>query len=257
MMIKYPRTAHIESSRKQPGDEDLDAVPFAEIKGRFLVVEEKVDGANTAISFDNGVMMLQSRGHYLIGNDHRQFDMFKSWAFSIQNQIYAVLGDRYIMYGEWVFAKHTVFYDALPHYFLEFDIFDKELGVFLSTQMRHDMLDGLGVVSVPVLEQGAFDCLESLVALVGDSAFKTEENQEQLVAAAQYAKLDSDQVVSETDSSLLMEGLYIKDETSGIVDERYKWVRADFLQTIKDSGSHWMKRPIVPNVLAPGVDIFG
>src|SRR5205807_2014548 len=32
------------------------------------------------------------------------------------------LTDRYILYGEWLYAKHTVFYTDLPHYFLEFDI---------------------------------------------------------------------------------------------------------------------------------------
>ena len=48
---KYPRTPHVQGSRLQPGDEDLSQIPFATLKGRHLVVEEKVDGANTAISF--------------------------------------------------------------------------------------------------------------------------------------------------------------------------------------------------------------
>ena len=44
-MRKYPRTHHLEGSRRQPGDEDLDSVPFRALIGRHLVVEEKVDGA--------------------------------------------------------------------------------------------------------------------------------------------------------------------------------------------------------------------
>lgn len=63
---KYPRTPHIEGSRLQPGDEDLSQIPFSEIAGKYLVIEEKCDGANAAISFDeNGEILLQSRGHYL------------------------------------------------------------------------------------------------------------------------------------------------------------------------------------------------
>jgi hypothetical protein len=54
-----------------------------------------------------------------------------------------------------------------------------------------------------------------------------------------------------------MEGLYIKVEEQGQVVERYKYVRFDFLNAILDSGSHWMRRPIVPNQLAAGVDLFG
>ena len=54
-----------------------------------------------------------------------------------------------------------------------------------------------------------------------------------------------------------MEGLYIKVEEQGQVVERYKFIRADFLTTMLDSGSHWLRRPIVPNQLGAGVDLFG
>lgn len=47
-----------------------------------------------------------------------------------------MLGARYVMYGEWLYAKHTVYYDMLPHYFMEFDIYDKENGSFLGTAAR-------------------------------------------------------------------------------------------------------------------------
>ena len=50
---KFPRTPHIEGSRLQPGDEDLESVPFRKLTGRRLVVTEKVDGANAGISFDD------------------------------------------------------------------------------------------------------------------------------------------------------------------------------------------------------------
>jgi len=62
---KYPRTYHIEGSRIQPGDTDLDSVPFGVSADRHVVVEEKMDGSNAAISFTpEGELLLQSRGHY-------------------------------------------------------------------------------------------------------------------------------------------------------------------------------------------------
>ena len=51
-ILKYPRTRHLEGSREQAVDEDLKCVSFEEIRGKFLVLEEKVDGANCGISFD-------------------------------------------------------------------------------------------------------------------------------------------------------------------------------------------------------------
>ena len=155
---KYPRTPHLEGSRLQPGDEDLSQIPFETIKGRHLVIEEKCDGANSAVSFDkNGELLLQSRGHYLTGGyRERHYNLMKQWAMIHRDAFYRVLGTRYIMYGEWMYAKHTVFYDALPHYFLEFDILDREIGIFLDTPTRHAMLEKLSVVSVPVLGEGAY-----------------------------------------------------------------------------------------------------
>ena len=34
------------------------------------------------------------------------------------------------------------------------------------------------------------------------------------------------------------------------------WIRAPFLTSVLDSRSHWLARPIVPNQLADGVDLF-
>lgn len=74
-LYKYPRTRHLEGSRKQAGDEDLNYVKFRDIRGKYLVLEEKIDGANCGISFgSDGRMYLQSRGHFLNGGfGERQF----------------------------------------------------------------------------------------------------------------------------------------------------------------------------------------
>ena len=59
IIIKYPRTPHIQGSRLQPGDEDLRQRPFSDIAEKHVVLEEKIDGANSAISFsDDGELRL-------------------------------------------------------------------------------------------------------------------------------------------------------------------------------------------------------
>jgi RNA ligase len=255
---KYPRTHHLEGSRLQPGDQDLESVPFGEIAGRHLVVEEKIDGANSGLSFDaGGKLLLQSRGHFLRGGaTERQFDILKSWAHAHAPALREVLGQRYVVYGEWLFAKHTVFYDALPHYFLEFDVLDRETGAFLSTDRRRALLAPLPLVSVPVLASGRFERLHELTSLVGRSRLKTERWRESLDEAAREQGLDLARVRRETDLADAMEGLYLKLEEEGRVVARLKFIRASFLQTVLDSASHWMDRPLVVNRLAPGVDIF-
>jgi hypothetical protein len=256
---KYPRTPHLEGSRLQPGDAAADCVPFAELAGRFLVVEEKCDGANAGLRFDaDGRLWLQSRGHFLTGGEReKHFDLFKQWAHTHAAALHAALGSRYVLYGEWLYAKHTIFYDRLPHYFLEFDVLDTETGAFLSTERRRALLAEAPVVRVPVLWSGTARRLEELRALVRPSLYKGPDWRERLTELCAARGLDPERVWAETDRSDLAEGLYIKHEEGGRVVGRTKYVRADFLTTVLDSGSHWLKRPIVPNQLAAGVDLFG
>lgn len=256
---KYPRTLHLEGSLLQQGDEDLEQIRFADIKGRNIVVEEKIDGANSAVSFrSEQEMLLQSRGHVLRGGPReRHFTIFKSWAPCHQADFWQVLGTRYIMYGEWMQGKHTEFYDALPHYFMEFDIFDKETETFLSTPRRQEMLAGLPVVSVPVLWAGPATDYDHLIGMVGTSLYKTEDWELALELAAEAVKYEFEKAKKETDMSRLSEGLYIKVEEDGQVTQRLKFVRHGFMQAILDSDGHWMDRPLIENQLAPGVDIWG
>ncbi|MEJ3655510.1 RNA ligase family protein [Actinomycetes bacterium KLBMP 9759] len=252
MLIKYPRTPHLEGSRHQPGDEDLDSVSFAEIEGRHLVVEEKLDGANAGISFDDsGGLLLQSRGHFLGGGPReRQFAQLKAWAAAHRQALWTSIGTRYVLYGEWLYAKHTVFYDALPHYFCEFDLRDRETGEFLSTPARRAVLAGVPVVSVPVLHEGALPSLKALTALVGPSTCRTAGWRDVLAEAARESGQDPALIARETDADEHMEGLYIKVEEGDRTVARFKWVRPTFLTAVLDSGSHWQDRPILPNRLA-------
>ncbi len=255
---KYPRTAHIEGSRLQDGDEDLTQVPWGDVEGRHIVVEEKLDGANCAISFHReNKMLLQSRGHELRGGPReRHFTILKAWAPRHSEAFWKVLGTQYIMYGEWMQAKHTEFYDRLPHLFMEFDIFDKETDTFLDTPSRQAVLKDLPIVSVPVLWSGVATSGCRMLSLIGNSLYKSENWRSILEREAKKVNSDIEQVKEETDWTRLSEGLYIKIEENGCVVNRLKFVRREFVQQLIDSGSHWMERPLIENQLAPEVDIW-
>lgn len=258
-ILKYPRTPHLEGSRLQKGDSDKDQVPYTDIASKYIVLEEKVDGANAGISFsDAGDLLLQSRGHYLTGGGREnQFALFKSWATHHQDIFLERLEDRYIVYGEWMFAKHTMYYDQLSHMFQEFDVWDKERKMFLSTAARRVLLAGLPIESVPVLHEGpAPKRLRDLTALLTGSAYQSENWREALYEAAEAQGVSRELVEQQTLMKGGMEGGYIKIEDGDETVGRLKWVRPDFLQTILDSGSHHRDRVLIENRLAPGIDIF-
>ncbi len=250
---KFPRTPHLLDSRLQPGDEGMKVADFSAIVGRQVVVEEKVDGANAAVSFwPDGGLLLQSRGHALVGGPReRHFSPFKAWAEGLRPRLWERIGARYVVYGEWLHAKHTVYYDSLPAWFLEFDILDRETDRFLTTADRRSLLEGLPICSVPVLHQGLIDSAPALVGLLGRSAYKSADWREALVRSASAPPHRIDLIAKQTDPSDLMEGLYVKVEEGGSVLARYKYVRQDFLSQVADSESHWLDRPILPNRLRP------
>jgi hypothetical protein len=237
--IKYPRTPHLFGSKGTDDDKHLGARESeALIADPSLIVEEKIDGTNVGIHFSSrGRMVLQCRGHEIADGMHPQYDLFKQWTSVKRSVLESMLGSRFILYGEWLYAKHSIHYRKLPHYFFEFDIYDKDVGKFLALASRMKKLDETGLETVPVLHRGSISRAQ-LSVLIGPSAFdSTFENP----------------VSGKTEN--LMEGLYVRTEANGYVTARAKLVRSEFVEKVKQS-EHWQHQKMIPNLLGEGADIW-
>src|SRR5690242_19652726 len=172
---KYPRTPHLFGSKGTDDDKHLneaDSLRF--LADESLIVEEKVDGTNVGIHFQpDGEMVLQCRGHLITEGMHPQYDLFKQWAAVKRFVLEDAIEDRFILFGEWLYARHSVHYRQLSHYFFEFDIFDKQLESFLNLEQRLILLDGIGIETVPVLKTGKIH-REELESLLGPSQFDSQ-----------------------------------------------------------------------------------
>ncbi len=237
--VKYPRTPHLFGSTGTDDDKHMgEAESNQFIADDSLITEEKIDGTNVGIHLaSDGQMILQCRGHIISEAMHSQYDLFKQWTVVKRPVLEKMLGTDFILFGEWVYAKHSVHYRSLSHYFFEFDIYDKQNQVFLSLERRLTMLEGTGIHTVPVIQTGAVK-KKQLINLIGPSAFNSQfENP----------------FTGETDN--LMEGLYFRTEADDVVTGRAKFVRPEFVEKIKQS-LHWQQKPVVPNLLAEGTDIW-
>jgi len=237
--IKYPRTPHLFGSKGTDDDKHLgreDSERF--IADPSLIVEEKLDGTNVGIHFTaSGRMVLQCRGHEITEGMHPQYDLFKQWTSVKRPVLEKMLGSQFILYGEWLYATHSVHYRKLPHYFFEFDIYNKDTQEFLNLDKRLTMLEDTGLQTVPVLHRG-YATPEKLRVLIGTSAFdSTFDNP----------------ITHSTDH--LMEGLYCRTEAHGRVTGRAKMVRPEFVEKVKQS-EHWQHQKMIPNLLAEGADIW-
>lgn len=237
--IKYPRTPHLFGSQGTDDDKHLgEAESNRIIADESLIVEEKIDGTNVGIHFrSDGELVLQCRGHLITEGMHPQYDLFKQWTTVKRPVLEERLQDRYILFGEWMYARHSVHYQQLPHYFFEFDIYDKEAGAFLSLDLRTVLLKDTNIHTVPVVHRGAI-MQDELIGLVGPSQF-----------GARF----ENPVTKRVDDR--MEGLYVRTESAGTVTSRAKYVRYEFVEKIKQS-THWQHQAVVPNVLKEGADIW-
>ena len=172
---KYPRTPHLFGSKGTGDDKHLSEVESSEfIADDSLIVEEKIDGTNVGIHFsDDGEIVLQCRGHLITEGMHRQYDLFKQWAAVKRHALEERIENRFILFGEWVYARHSIFYRQLTHYFFEFDIYDKAEEAFLDLDLRLSLLAGIGIETVPVVHTGSVKRSE-LETLIGPSMFDSQ-----------------------------------------------------------------------------------
>lgn len=217
--LKYPRTPHLFAARGTDDDKRLNQQESeAFISDSSLIVEEKLDGTNVGIHFTSvGRLVLQCRGHEITSGMHPQYDLFKQWTMGKRPVLEAMLQDRFILFGEWLYAMHSIHYRQLPHYFFEFDIYDKARKVYLDLQSRLAMLEGTGIQTVPVIHQGAL----------------SEKELRSLIQASVYDSVFDNPMKGRPDA--LMEGLYLRIEAVGSVTGRAKLVRPEFVEKIKQS----------------------
>ena len=218
--VKFPSTPHLAAL---PGaDLRSDKVLTETERDAFLkyelLVEEKVDGANLGISFDSeGNIQIQNRGEYLNLPGSGQWKKLGDWLVNRIDTLFEYLTDRYILFGEWCYAQHLIYYERLPDWFLGYDIYDKLSGRFLSSYRRNHICEKIRITRVPVIARGRY-LLPDLVKLLTRSQL--------------------------TDHPA--EGLYLRYDQDKWLEQRAKLVRPEFIRSI---GKHWSRTPIRPNRL--------
>lgn len=218
--FKFPSTKHIalpdyESVRKDKVMSDQD---IAEMLRHEIVIEEKIDGANLGISFDdNGDICLQNRGNWLLPPWKGQWEKLKNWVDKRQDALFDIISDRYILFGEWCYAKHSIYYNKLPDYFIAFDLYDKENERFLSVECRNAMCNGMEIAVIHQCARGKYT-LKELFSFFRQSYYGDN----------------------------MCEGIYVRWDEGEWLKERAKLVRSDFKQSIED---HWSKKTMQINGL--------
>lgn len=152
---KYPRTYHFPfSPGLQNDDRCVEGKWFDYLKGKPLVLTEKLDGSNSYISKD-GVF---ARSH--AQTTMNPWDVNLTERGGIYDQCKHYLGDDEGIYGENMYSIHSIEYTKLPSYFFMFAARNRER--FYSHEEFLEMSNILGIPTVPILEMKSFETTEEL-----------------------------------------------------------------------------------------------
>ncbi len=212
---KYNRTFHLPWSPGATSDDKM-AHDVSSLLNIPIVVSEKVDGSNVSLETD----AVYARSHANVPT-HPSFDLLKA----LHSQVKHLITPDYQVFGEWVFAVHSLAYDKLPGYFLAFGVRDLRTNRWASWDNVEATASGLAVPTVPVLFRGVV---------------KTDTELERLTCtlASQPSALGT-----------IREGVVVR--VAGAFDDKdfstsvNKMVRANHVQT----DEHWMHKAIVKNQL--------
>jgi atypical dual specificity phosphatase len=109
-------------------------------------------------------ILVQNRSHRIDPFDahhllHPQFRPLAAWLRRHAPALRRILGrdaqfpDRFVLFGEWVVARHSIGYTRLPDRFVAFDLLDRATGLWASRKMLTRALDGSGIAQVPLIEE--------------------------------------------------------------------------------------------------------
>lgn len=155
-------------------------------KGELITVTEKIDGANASVRYDETTDSLVgfSRNQQVSEKESLQ-GFFGFVQTRNKNEFKAVLGTRYIIFGEWL-VKHTVKYPADAYRkFYVFDMWDTETECYCSHDMVVQTATTLNLNLVPVFYVGAFESWDVIEKYVGRTEINAEPCGEGIVVKSQ------------------------------------------------------------------------
>ncbi|KAL4150633.1 hypothetical protein PRNP1_010034 [Phytophthora ramorum] len=232
-LLKFPRTTHLLNLGAATSDDlvsDIDSLSVSADEITTIVITEKLDGANMGLSLSaDGAIVVQNRSHVVSSETHRQFRDLNNFLHVHRAVLYEILHQdplfpgRFILYGEWLAATHSIAYSRLGSLFYAFDLYDRESGQFWDRSSLQELL-AVSAASCPGLKS------IQLVPKLWEGRMLPPRDELVTMAQQRRSQFYNGPV----------EGVYIKWERLGRVKERSKIVRSDFMA----GDAHWSHHAI-------------
>lgn len=164
----YPRVPHLVSGRGTADDTVLGPAERDALLHRPSVVEEKLDGANVMVWWEDGWVRSSGRAG-LDGLDRAgQLGPLRSWLAERAEALRPLLAPGRTLYAEWLLLTHTIAYNRLPAYLVALDLREPD-GCFAPIDTRNRLFTEVGLACPPELFRGTLGDVAATEALIGPS----------------------------------------------------------------------------------------
>lgn len=167
----YPRIPYLWPTESATSGDRV--VPVAERDSwlrRSVVVEEKLDGANVTIWWEEGRLQVASRGGPGAMDRGGQLGPLRARVDRQYEFLRPLLGGGLVLYAEWLWFAHTLVYDRPPDHLVVLDILRPDFG-FAALRERDELCGRAGLVGPPRIFSGVLRTAEALLDLIGPSRF--------------------------------------------------------------------------------------
>lgn len=137
-------------------------------KGDYIVVQEKIDGANFSIRYDDETDTIRSFSRKKILDLGNNLRGAWEWSQKLDKELVKeVLGTNLVLFGEWL-VSHTIAYpdDRYQNAYF-YDVWDTESERYLDQDKVEDIVKQLNLIYVPVFYKGTFESWDHLKQFVG------------------------------------------------------------------------------------------
>lgn len=233
---KYPRTFHFPWSKGATNDDKI-AKNVSSLIGVELVICEKMDGSNSSI--EKKGIFARTHAH---SPTHPSFDWLKSFHQSIKWKLPSFTQ----FFGENLFAKHSIFYDQLPGFFLLFGVRDWTV---VATEERNDeddeddWEDQANWFSWRAVENEALFLGVSTVPVLWQGKVKSEK---------ELQKLTEDLMLGDSQCGGEKEGIVVRVEREFGNDEFEKCIFKQVRESHVKTENHWSFQEMIKNNLRKG-----
>lgn len=167
--IKYPSTPHLYFS-PTISNEDIEGIThnLKDFLNIDLILTTKMDGSNVKVTKD----FVASRNG--LEASHQSFDLLKK----IHKEFSYKIPPNIILFGEWLYAKHSIEYNNLKSYLQIFEVFDIENNLWLSWNEIKKITASLGLNTVQDYEIININNEQKLISYLkkfGEKIVKNEE----------------------------------------------------------------------------------